>query len=85
MGVSAVTGRDCSMVRLDRGQTYCAGRQLAQTVPFCTRSLGVADCWASPALLPGAPVPLDDTPGPSRDQLRYRNAGWPRSLATLAP
>ena len=41
VGVSAITGRDCSVVRLDRGQTYCEPRYLGPEEPtFCTRSLG---------------------------------------------
>ena len=41
IGVSAITGRDCSIVRLDKGQTYCAPRYLGPDEPaFCTRSLG---------------------------------------------
>lgn len=46
MAVSAVTGRDCSVVRLDRGQPYCGPAEAAAPpAPFCTRSLGAADCW----------------------------------------
>ncbi len=83
MGVSALTGRDCSIVRLDRGQTYCAAPDRPATEPYCTRSLGVADCWTSPALLPAPPPSIADTPGPSPAQADYRNARWPRSLSTL--
>ncbi len=49
MAVSAVTGRDCSVVRLDRGMTYCGPEAGAEApVAFCTRSLGAADCWEQP-------------------------------------
>jgi len=33
--------------------------------PFCTRSLGEADCWTDPARLPNHPSPLGDTPAPT--------------------
>ena len=49
IGVSAVTGRDCSIVRLDRQQPYCAPRdRLPDAPPFCTRTLGRVECWADP-------------------------------------
>ena len=82
LGVSAVSGRDCSIVRLDQGKTYCAPRDAPErSVPYCTRSLGVVDCWADPGLLPGAPRrEVADTPGPTPEQLRYRAASWPKSL-----
>ena len=38
IGASAVSGRDCSIVRLDRGETYCAPRVPAEPAPFCTGS-----------------------------------------------
>jgi hypothetical protein len=84
IGVSAVSGRDCSIVRLDRGQTYCAPRDgPPKPEPFCTRSLGVVDCWADPGLLPAAPREVADGPGPTPDQLRYRAARWPKSLTAF--
>lgn len=50
--VSLATGRDCSVVRLDRRLPYCAPpMQPAGIVePFCTRSLGRVDCWTRPPL-----------------------------------
>jgi hypothetical protein len=81
IGVSAITGRDCSIVRLDEGSTYCAARNEApRPQSFCTRSLGAADCWEDPALLPRMPQELGDTPPPTDEQLRYRAARWPKSL-----
>lgn len=81
IGVSAITGRDCSIVRLDRGQTYCAPRYLGPAEPMaCTRSLGVVDCWADPANLPPAVRLVADTPPPTPQQVEYRNARWPKSL-----
>ncbi|HEY4249955.1 MAG TPA: hypothetical protein VGM87_02075 [Roseomonas sp.] len=46
---SLVTGRDCSVVRLDRRQSYCAPtEQPPAAQPYCTRSLGSVDCWTVP-------------------------------------
>ena len=83
IGVSAVSGRDCSIVRLDRGETYCAPPDDPPRIPYCTRSLGVPDCWASPALLPDPPRGLADAPDPTRAQQAYREARWPKALTTL--
>jgi hypothetical protein len=50
---SLATGADCSVVRLERREPYCAppaGPSARQ--PYCTRSLGAVDCWTSPP--PGA-------------------------------
>ena len=60
---SAVSGRDCSIVRLDRGETYCKPRETAPPAqPYCTRTLGVAECFAEPAQLPDHPAELADGP-----------------------
>src|SRR5689334_5804847 len=49
--VSAATGRDCSLVRLDRGQSYCRPEEPPPAAPpYCTRSLGAVDCWRQPPL-----------------------------------
>ena len=55
--VSAVTGRDCSIVRLDRGETrYCEPDPVPPAAAgYCTRSLGSVDCWTTPP--PGMPPP----------------------------
>src|ERR1700759_5273772 len=53
---SLVTGRDCSMVRLDQGKTYCRPVEPPPEAPtFCTRSLATVDCWKDPGSLPGHP------------------------------
>ncbi|GAC1344108.1 MAG: hypothetical protein NVSMB18_21130 [Acetobacteraceae bacterium] len=81
LGVSAISGRDCSIVRLDQGLTYCAPFDAQEPPPvFCTRSLGVVDCWADPAMAPPPRQGVADTPPPSPDQLHYRAARWPKSL-----
>ena len=80
IGVSAVTGRDCSVVRLDRRQTYCVPIEGPETERFCTRSLAVPDCWADPALLPALRTGIGDTPTPTAAQEHYRLARWPKFL-----
>lgn len=77
---SAVSGRDCSVVRLDRGKTFCRDREPAPVrPPFCTRSLGVVDCWTNPEALNGQPArqvadgPVGLTPAQEADRTRR----WP--------
>jgi hypothetical protein len=74
--VSLATGRDCSAVRLDQGKSYCRPVEPPPPpVPYCTRSLGVADCWADPA---GHPPGLGDGPNtltPAQEANRTRR--WP--------
>ncbi len=76
--VSLMTGRDCSVVRLDKGQSYCRPEEPPPEEPaFCTRSLGRVDCWKDPAVLPGTPAGVAD--GPSKltpAQEKDRTKGW---------
>lgn len=81
IGVSAVTGRDCSIVRLDRGMNYCAPREQLPAAPlFCSKSLGTVDCWTNPEAFIVAPSPLFDSPALTPDQTRDVGARWPKSL-----
>ena len=53
---SAVTGRDCSIVRMEQGKSYYRPIEPPpEAPPYCTRSLGVVDCWRDPAALPDHP------------------------------
>lgn len=81
IGVSAVTGRDCSVVHLDRREDYCAPREAVAETPYCTRTLGVAQCWANPDAFGTPPRQLADNPALTRTQLRSLRAPWPKSLA----
>lgn len=81
IGVSAISGRDCSIVRLDRGLTYCAPPDAPiDAGPFCTHSLGVVDCWINPEALAMPQQRVSDGPAPTAAQEQYRHARWPKSL-----
>ncbi len=81
IGVSAVTGRDCSLVRLDRRQTYCAPKeQLPVPPPFCTRTLADVQCWADPEHFASVPRQVADTPALTKEQASQIEARWPKSL-----
>jgi hypothetical protein len=76
----AVTGRDCSVVRLDQGKTYCRETEPPpDRPPFCTRSLGMVDCWVNPEALNGGP-PREVADGPrtlTPEQEKDRTRRWP--------
>ena len=73
------TGRDCSVVRLDQGKTYCRPVEpKPEPPPYCTRTLGAVDCWQNPATVPGHPRGLADGPAvltPAQEANRVRT--WP--------
>lgn len=77
---SLITGKDCSMVRLDQGKTYCRPvepKPAAQ--PVCTRSLARVDCWQDPDSLPGG-RPQGVADGPTvltAEQEANRVRRWP--------
>jgi hypothetical protein len=77
--VSLVTGKDCSMVRLDENKTYCRPIDPPPDAPpYCTRSLGVVDCWKDPAAMPDIPPEVADGPRtltPAQNADRTRT--WP--------
>lgn len=78
MVYSAITGKDCSVVRLDQGKSYC--RQMDPPIapaPFCTRSLGTIDCWANPDAFPPGRQSVADAPQPTPEQEAYRTRRWP--------
>ncbi len=80
-GVSAVTGKDCSVVRLDGGQSYCAPREhQPDSPPFCTQTLGSVQCWSNPEAFGVLPHGVADAPDLTPDQKRNIAARWPKSL-----
>jgi hypothetical protein len=57
------TGRDCSLVRLDQGKTYCRPVEPPPEPPvYCTRSLGSVNCWQDAGGIPGSPRGVADGP-----------------------
>lgn len=46
--VSLLTGEDCSIARIGRGEAYCGRDDPPAPPPVCTRSLGAVDCWRVP-------------------------------------
>jgi hypothetical protein len=75
---SLISGRDCSIVRLDEGKSYCRPVDPPPEKPrFCTHSLALPNCWADPATLPGHPTPLADAPAMTAEQEAYRVRRWP--------
>ncbi|MGC9269361.1 hypothetical protein [Acidiphilium sp.] len=77
--VSLVTGKDCSMVRLDNGKSYCRHLQpLPPPQPYCTQTLGQATCWADPSKLPDHAPQIASGPYQlSPLQLANRDHRWP--------
>ncbi len=77
--VSGVSGRDCSVVRLDRGQSYCRAIEPPPEPPeFCTRSLARVDCWRNPEVLNGPLRELADGPRVlTPEQEANRTRSWP--------
>jgi hypothetical protein len=52
--VSLVTGKDCSVVRQNRGLTYCAEDEVTPPVTVhCYPTLGEVSCYAEPDPFPG--------------------------------
>jgi hypothetical protein len=76
---SAVTGKDCSAVRLDQGKTYCRPIEPPPDAqPYCTRSLGVVDCWQNPAAVPNLGPSVADGPHTlTPEQESNRTRTWP--------
>ena len=76
---SGFSGRDCSIVYLDRGQGYCREQEPPPAPPpYCTRSLGRVDCWANPEAMSNRPPQVADGPmtlTPAQEANRTRR--WP--------
>ena len=77
--ISTFSGRDCSIVYLDRGQSYCRTPEPPPSPPpYCTRSLGVVDCWVNPEALVNLPPQVANGPTtltPAQETDRTRR--WP--------
>ena len=76
--VSGISGRDCSIVRLEQGRSYCRTTDPPISPdPICTRSLGAVECWTNPEVF-GTPLRgVADAPAPTAEQEAYRTRRWP--------
>jgi hypothetical protein len=76
---SLLTGRDCSVVRLDQGKSYCRPMEPKPEAPaFCTRSLGTVNCWQDPDKLADHPFGVADGPmSLTAEQEANRVRRWP--------
>jgi len=78
--ISAMGGKDCSMVRVEKGQSYCRHEEPPPAPPvFCARSLANVDCYVSAETQP-LPVRVGVADGPkvlTPEQEAYRTRGWP--------
>lgn len=88
--ISGLSGRDCSIVRMDRGLSYCAAAEAAPgPAPYCTPSLGRVDCWVTrPASIPMQRGVVDGPVGLTPAQEADRTAWWPglpRDLLRIEP
>ncbi|WP_428492498.1 hypothetical protein [Rhodopila sp.] len=76
---SFITGKDCSIVRLDENKSYCRPVEPPPEPPeFCTRTLGSVNCWRDPATLPDHPRGVAEGPSvltPEQEANRVRT--WP--------
>ncbi len=72
---SVISGRDCSIVYLDRLQDYCRPLdELPEPLPYCTRGLGNVDCWIGGGANLGRPVA--DQPALTAQQREQVGTGW---------
>lgn len=88
LAFSAISGRDCSMVRVEQGKTWCRETEPPPETPvFCTRSLADVDCWESASQQP-MPRRRGVADGPTTltaAQERHRTRPWPGLTGDLAP
>jgi hypothetical protein len=75
---SIITDRDCSVARLDRGESYCRPTLPPPAAPpYCTRSLAAVDCWQDGDSVPGQHRGVADGPAMTPEQEANRLRGWP--------
>ena len=77
--ISLVSGKDCSMARLDENKSYCREPYpLPPPPPYCTQTLGEVECWRDPQDMPDLPPQVaEGAQTLSPLQLRNRNRRWP--------
>ena len=71
--VSFFSGKNCSVVRREKGQTYCEEDELRSAAPkvYCYRSIGGVNCYDRPDPFDGQSYrPLEETPPPAKPPVR---------------
>ncbi len=75
---SGISGKDCSVVRLEQGRSYCRPIDPPiEVARVCTRSLGTVDCWTNPDALVSPARGLADSQSPTPEQEAWRTRRWP--------
>jgi hypothetical protein len=75
---SGISGKDCSVVRLEQGRSYCRPTDPPiEVARVCTRSLGTVDCWINPETLVSPARGLADSQAPTSEQEAWRTRRWP--------
>lgn len=74
--VSLVTGEDCSIARIGRGEAYCGRDDAPAPPPMCTRSLGAVDCWNVPPAAFPAYRGVADGPAALTEAQENNRIGW---------
>lgn len=75
---SGISGKDCSVVRLEQGRSYCRPTDPPiEVAQVCTRSLGTVDCWINPEALTSPARGLADSQTPTAEQEAWRTRRWP--------
>ena len=87
--VSLITGEDCSIARIGRGEAYCGRDDPPAPPPMCTRSLGAVDCWTMPPAAFPAYRGVADGPAALTPAQENNRIGWTgrvaRALTPAAP
>lgn len=78
--VSLVTGEDCSIARIGRGEAYCGRDDAPAAAPLCTRSLGAVDCWTVPPAAWPAYRGVADGPATLSEAQENNRIGWARRV-----
>jgi hypothetical protein len=79
--VSLVTGEDCSIARIGRGEAYCGRDDAPAPPPLCTRSLGAVDCWTLPPAGYPAYRGVADGPATLTEAQENNRIGWTGRIA----
>ncbi|MBM3565110.1 MAG: hypothetical protein FJX42_03235 [Alphaproteobacteria bacterium] len=71
--VSFFSGKNCSVIRREKGQTYCEEDELktTQAKVYCYKTLGAVNCYDRPDPFDGQSYKtLEETPPPPRPRVR---------------